>query len=445
MSPTSLLPAQLPTIQCIEMHTSGEPTRIVYEGFPVLTGTLMEQRAQAQNQYDHLRRRILLEPRGHNDMYGAILCRDTELTQSAEADMGVLFMHNQGFSTMCGHATLALGRFLVDNQSNNSILPGGRKLKYDPETESVSVRLHAPCGVVHIAVPTLEGGLRTDSSRPVSFVSVSVFATGLNVTINIDPEFRWPQLGQRSSVTADFSYGGSFYCLITPDELGFPGGLAEVDKTQMSFATKMLKAAANARPELKEYFRHPDSAELGSLYSVMLVDRSFPTSHGAHGPKHAALTNGSCTNGTIDGHLENGHGFSAQSFAFSKSAKVVQPEIPCKGSETGLCFFANQQIDRSPTGGSVAARMALAHAKGVLRIGEKWRYQSLLSFAHGGVGSFVGSLIDEEWVPTKEGQLTRCVHAKVEGNAYYTGHHVFVAEEDDVIGRDGFSLTEIGL
>jgi len=98
-------------IRCIEMHTTGEPTRIVYAGYPALSGTLLEQRALASEKYDHLRRRLILEPRGHRDMYGAVLRQSTELVDAGLADIGVIFMTNDGYSNMCGHATIALGRF----------------------------------------------------------------------------------------------------------------------------------------------------------------------------------------------------------------------------------------------------------------------------------------------------------------------------------------------
>lgn len=400
MTTTDVLPMPVggSPIRCVEMHTSGEPTRIVYDGLPRLQGTLLEQRALFRERHDHLRRRILLEPRGHNDMYGAVLCPDTELTRSGEADIGVLFMHNEGLSTMCGHATIALGRFIVDNQHNTAVLPAGRQLVYQPESASVLVRLHAPCGLVLITVPTVgDDGRRADTSRPVSFVSVAVFATGLDVTIEIPAELRWPQLGGHTSVTGDFSYGGSFYFLTTPEELGFPAGLAEPDAAGMGLATTRLKAAANANPELRRYFRHPQSEEMGYLYSVMLVER----------------------------------GRSAAGAA--------------EGRETGLCFFAKQQIDRSPTGGAVAARMALAHARGVRQVGERWRYDSLLSRAHDGVGSFVGCIVEEGLMPAGDGSSMPFVRVRVEGDAFYTGHHIFVSEEEDRVGRDGFSLTDVGL
>lgn len=406
MYPSSMLPPGLPLIHCVEMHTSGEPTRIIYDGFPKLTGTLMEQRAQAQNEYSYLRRRLMLEPRGHDDMYGAILCRDTELTQTGAADVGVLFMHNEGFSTMCGHATIALGRFIVDNQTNPAVLlPRRKRLEYDAETKTTLVRLHVPCGMVEIQVPALGEGQRADTSRLVSFTSVKSFATGLNVTVEIDPEFRWPQLGQRTSVTVDFSYGGAFYCLVTPEELGFHAGFAEPDKSQMGFATTMLKAAANSQPELRRYFQRPDATELGFLYSIMLVDKKGTSCNGA----------------------EEAEGFS--------------------GQETGLCFFANQQVDRSPTGGAVAARVALAHAQGLRKAGERWRYQSLLSRHNGGLGSFAGTIIGEGHLPVEDdrGKPIPYVRVKVEGSAHYTGYHAFVSEKEEMIGRNGFSLADTGL
>jgi trans-L-3-hydroxyproline dehydratase len=134
-------------ISCVEMHTTVEPTRIVYAGFlPVLRGTLLEQRAQAKSEHDNVRKRLMLEPRGHCDMYGAILRQETELVRSGQAHIGVLFITNDGFSTMCGHASIALGRFLVDTHDLN-VFPRRDELKFDPETRTTEINLHVPCGI----------------------------------------------------------------------------------------------------------------------------------------------------------------------------------------------------------------------------------------------------------------------------------------------------------
>jgi trans-L-3-hydroxyproline dehydratase len=106
-------------ITSVEMHTTGEPTRIIINGYPALSGTLLQQRAEALAKHDHIRKRLMLEPAGHSDMYGAILCRRTELTDNGGAHIGVLFTHNDGYSTMCGHATIALGRSARHSRSRH--------------------------------------------------------------------------------------------------------------------------------------------------------------------------------------------------------------------------------------------------------------------------------------------------------------------------------------
>lgn len=201
-------------ILCVEMHTTGEPTRIIYANYPHLHGTLLEQRAQARRDHDSIRKSILLEPRGHNDMYGAILCRSTELVDRGDAHMGVLFMTTEGYSTMCGHATIALGRFLVDIHDKN-IFPHRDELRYDPETQTTKLLLHAPCGLLEVTAPTSPGGHKADASRNVSFLSVPSFAPGLGVQIAVPADLRWPQLGSRTYVTGDISYGGAFFIIIS--------------------------------------------------------------------------------------------------------------------------------------------------------------------------------------------------------------------------------------
>lgn len=379
------------SISCVEMHTSGEPTRIILSGFPELTGTLMEQRALAKENFDQYRRFLMLEPRGHRDMYGAILRPETELVKSGEADFGVLFMHNDGFSTMCGHATIAIGRFLVDCD-DEQIFPRRKMLKYHTGTETTSIKLHVPCGIVDVGVPTLPTG-KSDPCRPVSFISVPSFVTGISVMVHLPEESRWPELGGRDSITADFCYGGAYYCVINATELGFPQGLSEDCIQRLSHATALIKKTVNETSELSYLTRHIQTAEQGILYSVLIVD---------------------------DTKLDN----------------------DTSSSEKGLCFFANQQIDRSPTGGSVAARISLAYAKGNLSIGEQRKFDSLFTGSDKGLRGFVGSAIEEL---KNEGEVdgsrkSVCVRVKVEGYANYMGYSTFVAEEADGLGVNGFLL-----
>ena len=117
------------------MHTGGEPLRIVTGGYPPIPpGTILEKRAYVRDNLDHLRKLLMFEPRGHYDMYGALLVEP----DLPGADLAVLFMHNEGYSTMCGHAIIALGRYAVDEglvaahgaghdrQHRGAVRPGGR-------------------------------------------------------------------------------------------------------------------------------------------------------------------------------------------------------------------------------------------------------------------------------------------------------------------------------
>src|SRR5262249_62265859 len=102
-------------IETIDAHAAGEPLRLIVGGFPSPVGATMNQKREWLKRHaDHLRRALMLEPRGHADMYGAILTEPT----SPGSHAGVLFMHNEGYSTMCGHGivavtTIALERALI--------------------------------------------------------------------------------------------------------------------------------------------------------------------------------------------------------------------------------------------------------------------------------------------------------------------------------------------
>lgn len=382
------------SISCIDMHTTGEPTRVIVKGYPRLTGTLLEQRAQAKAEYDHVRRRLMLEPRGHYDMYGAILRPETELTQSGEAHIGVLFTTNDGYSTMCGHATIALGRLLLDTHDLD-VFPRRNDIKHDAETRTATLNLHAPCGLLRVSVPVNEHGSASDPTRPVCFVSVPSFATGTDVVLSIPEEYQWPEITGRSErIRVDFAYGGAFYCFVSAQDLGFPQGLHGRDLDRLRVATASLKSYLTTGSGYTAYFEHPDHADLGFLYGVIVTDGLNSTTE------------------TED------------------------------GSEVGICFFANQEIDRSPTGSGVAARAALAIHKGERNIGERWTYHSLVSRENKGPG-FVGTVVEEVSTPKSDpASASRQWRVRVEGKAFYTGVSTFLVEEEDPLGDDGFVFGE---
>src|SRR5215212_10647340 len=113
-------------ITTIDMHTGGEPLRVIVDGLPPIEGnTVLEKRRYFRQHYDHLRRGLMWEPRGHADMYGAVI------TRAADADFDVFFLHTEGYSTMCGHAIIALTKLAIETHlvSKNEItfnVPAGR-------------------------------------------------------------------------------------------------------------------------------------------------------------------------------------------------------------------------------------------------------------------------------------------------------------------------------
>ncbi|MBS3787040.1 proline racemase family protein, partial [Candidatus Bipolaricaulota bacterium] len=105
------LPKSGGKIATVDLHTAGEPLRVVVDGFPELKGeTILEKRRFIRKNYDYLRKRLMWEPRGHSDMYGALITK----AENSDSDIGVIFMHNKGYSTMCGHGIIALVKVISD-------------------------------------------------------------------------------------------------------------------------------------------------------------------------------------------------------------------------------------------------------------------------------------------------------------------------------------------
>ncbi|CAG8619879.1 1184_t:CDS:2, partial [Paraglomus brasilianum] len=317
-------------IKIIEMHTAGEPTRIVVKGYPPILGSnVLEKRRYVKDNLDWIRKRILFEPRGHKDQYGAIILGEKTNT---EADVGVLFMHNaEGYSTMCGHATIALGRFLIDSDH------------FDPQpipdaSGRVTVKIECPCGIVPTFIHTYttsSGQLRSNPNFPVSFQSVPSFSVAIDCVLEILVN------GQHKNVKFDIGFGGAFYAIVAASELGFDNSC--LDSNDLSLIVKAANDLSNRVRQSKYVgnIRHPSSehSELNFLYGTIVTDGR---------------------DGSEDGGSRN------------------------------LCVFADCEIDRSPCGSGVSARMALLYAKGILGIDKTCYYESVL----GGDG-FTGKVIRE--------------------------------------------------
>jgi proline racemase len=220
-------PKSIRRYRTLDAHAAGEPLRLILEGYPAPKGrTMLEKRAWVKKHADGIRRALMLEPRGHADMYGAVLTEPV----TPGADAGVLFMHNEGYSTMCGHGivavtTMAIERGLIHPREPNRIV-------YD-----------SPAGPVHarayVSQREGEGGrLRVDR---VAFDNVPSFvlAPGLPV-----------RLGNRE-VRVDVAFGGAFYAIVDAEAAGLPitpAKLPELRRVGMEIKHAVEAAATVVHP-----------------------------------------------------------------------------------------------------------------------------------------------------------------------------------------------------
>lgn len=233
----------------VELHTSGETFRLVTEGLPKVPGaTIVERSTWLQQNADHYRRALMLEPRGHKDLYGGFLTEPV----SAEADFGVIFLNNMGYSPHCGHGVIALATAAVEL---------GWIERKSPETR---VGIDAPCGFIEAFVEW--DGIRTGAVR---FVNVASFIFERDVTVTT------PTFGK---VTGDIAYGGATYFYVD----GRPHNIAirEKDLSTLTQFGYEIKNAINARGA----FVHPEIPEFNDVYGVMVYGD----------PRHEGSTQANC-------------------------------------------------------------------------------------------------------------------------------------------------------
>lgn len=330
------------TFTVVDMHTGGEPVRIITGGYPTIPGaTILEKRSYARDNLDQLRRLLIFEPRGHYDMYGALLVKPS----LPEADIAVLFLHNEGYSTMCGHAVIALGRYAVEQGLVSPIEP------------LTVVNIECPCGLVKASVAVENG-----KAGMVSFESVPAFLLERDCVLEL------PGIG---SVGFDIAYGGAFYALADCAQFGLAFGESRV-RAFVDGATSLTEAVKAAYPII-----HPEHADLGFLYGTILTD-------GGDGRDSTPTRN--------------------------------------------VCVFADAEVDRSPTGSGVTARLAAMHARGDIGEGETRLFESITG------ARFSGEVLRR----TRAGNHDAVV-ARVGGRAYYTGRAEYMLEEGDELGK-GFLL-----
>ena len=228
------------SVSAVDYHTGGEPFRIVRGGIPTLRGrTILEKRRFAAEELDHVRALLVNEPRGHADMYG---CFVTE-PEDEGADLGVVFFHNAGYSTACGHGTIALVTWALDS---------GMLVKEEPETRVV---VDVPSGRLE-TVARLDGG-RVAAVR-FRNVPAYVHLEGLRLESSAGP------------VEVDIAFGGAFYASVDVAALGL--AVEPVHLPRLIELGRELKRLIEAGHEVV----HPLEPELRDVYGVIFWEELAP-------------------------------------------------------------------------------------------------------------------------------------------------------------------------
>lgn len=227
-------PAHWTRITTVDMHTGGEPLRVITSGLPPIEGhTVLEKRRYFREHYDHLRTGLMWEPRGHADMYGAVV------TPSENADFDVFFLHNEGYSTMCGHAIIALTKLALETGLV-------RKASDNPQ-----LIINVPAGTVRAQAVMDEGKVREVSFRNVpSFVYLR------------DQHVEVSGLGR---VRFDVAYGGAFYAIVEAAPLGIE--LTAEHYNRMINCGRRIKHVVMAQFPIE----HPFESDLSFLYGTIFT------------------------------------------------------------------------------------------------------------------------------------------------------------------------------
>jgi len=328
-------------VRTIDAHAEGEPLRVILDGLPSLEGdTILERRRFARQHIDTIRTALMWEPRGHADMYGCILTPPV----TPGADLGVLFVHNEGFSTMCGHGIIAVSTVVIETGILRATPP------------ITTLRIDTPAGLV-----TAFAHGSAERVDRVTFHNVPSYVLELEGSVRIDGV---------GDVVFDLAFGGAFYAFVDAGSVGLrcePGQLRRLIETGNA-----IKAGVTAARTIE----HPTDPDLAFLYGTIFT-----------GP---ALS--------PDAHSRN------------------------------VCIFADGEVDRSPTGTGVSARVAIHHARGELEIGTTISIESIIG------SRFTGRVVEH----TTFGGAPAVI-PEVGGRAFITGRHEFVLDPADPF-RSGFFL-----
>ncbi len=231
-------------ITTIDMHTGGEPLRVPIAGLPELKGnSILEVRRYFRDNHDKIRTGLMWEPRGHADMYGAIITRP--FTEGG--DFGTFFLHNEGYSTMCGHAIIALTKFAIET----------RLVTKTGETPELII--DAPPGLIRAKAHMKDGKVvRT------SFLNVPSFLYLSDKVVDV------PGIGQ---VKFDIAYGGAFYAFVEAEPLRLKMDATDYNRL-IDYGRRIKHAIMDNFP-----IKHPFEEDLSFLYGTIFTGKPENPSH----------------------------------------------------------------------------------------------------------------------------------------------------------------------
>lgn len=223
-------------LHAIDSHTAGEPTRIIVGGIPHIKGeTMPEKKAYLEQHLDHLRTAVMLEPRGHKDMFGSILLAPTD----PQADLGIIFMDGGGYLNMCGHGTIGAVTAAIET---------GMVPMVTPVTKVV---LEAPAGIVRA-----EAHIENNKVQSVSFINVPAFLYKQDQRVMVDGK----------EFVFDIAFGGSFFAIVHARQFGL--------EIKPENTTKLVNEALKLRDVINKQIeiQHPTLAHIKTVDLVEIYD-----------------------------------------------------------------------------------------------------------------------------------------------------------------------------
>jgi proline racemase len=284
------------SIDVVDYHTAGEPFRIVTAGVPDLEGaTVLDRRSYAARHADSVRRLVVNEPRGHADMYGCFITPPDD----RDADLGVVFFHRDGFSTACGHGTIALVTWAIESGLIEATGPTHR------------VVVDAPSGRIE-AMAEVDGNRVT----AVTITNVPSYVSARSIPVQLTS----------GVVGIDVAYGGAYYASVDAAEIGIPVEAWNLDR--FVAVARELKQVLEDNPAVE----HPLDDRLSGLYGSIFYRQGPPRLHGVHQRSVTVFADGEVDRSPC------GSGTSARLALLDSAAELQRGEILLHESIIGTSF-----------------------------------------------------------------------------------------------------------